>query len=121
MFLVSVVPGFVNFISIVYDNDVAEDGDTKCVYTYKLLEDYKNGDLEIVLEVTAWWKFKVVGCWKQCLISTFNTVHAEAHFLKSLFLFSVVCLRLVLVLSCLFTVNSCSQLFVYKLFIPLFC
>ena len=90
--VISVVPGFVNFYNIVYDNDVAEDGVTKCVYTYKLLEDYKNGDLEIVLEVTAWWKFKVVGCRKQCLISTFNTVHAEAHFLKSLFLFSVVCL-----------------------------
>ena len=56
--VISVVPGFVNVYNIVYDNDVAKDGVTKCVYT--LLEYYKNGDLEIVLEVTAWRNFKVV-------------------------------------------------------------
>lgn len=43
--VISVVTGFVNFINTVYDNDLAEDGVTKCVYTYKLLEDYKNVDL----------------------------------------------------------------------------
>lgn len=50
--VISVVPGFVSFYNIVYDNDVAEDGITKCVYTYKLLDDYKKGDLEIIPEVS---------------------------------------------------------------------
>lgn len=50
--VISVVPGFVNFYNIVYDNDVSEDGITKCVYTYKLLDDYKKGDLEIIPEVS---------------------------------------------------------------------
>jgi hypothetical protein len=51
--VISVVPGFVNFYNIVYDNDVALDGVTKCIFTYKLLEDYTNGDFEIVVEESA--------------------------------------------------------------------
>lgn len=50
--VISVVPGFVSFYNIVYDNDVAEDGITKCVYTYKLSDDCKKGDLEIIPEVS---------------------------------------------------------------------
>lgn len=49
--VISVVLGFVNFYNIVYDNDVVEDGIIKCVYIYKFLDDYKKGDLEIILEV----------------------------------------------------------------------
>lgn len=50
--VISVVPGFVNFYNIVYDKDVGADGITQTLYTYKLLEDYRNGDLDIILEVT---------------------------------------------------------------------
>jgi hypothetical protein len=40
-FVISSVPGFRNFYNIIYEND-------ENVYTYKLLEDYANGDLEII-------------------------------------------------------------------------
>jgi len=39
--VISQVPGFSNWYNIVY-----EEGDT--VYTFQLMEDYTNGDLEII-------------------------------------------------------------------------
>lgn len=46
--VISGVLGFMNFCSIVYDNDVVEDGIIKCVYIYKFLNDYKKGDFKII-------------------------------------------------------------------------
>lgn len=43
--VVSVVPGYPEWLNVVYDNDPA-------VYVYKLAEDYKNEDLEILPEHT---------------------------------------------------------------------
>ena len=43
--VVSVVPGYPEWLNVVYDNDPA-------VYVYKLTEDYKNEDLEILPEHT---------------------------------------------------------------------
>ena len=41
-YIISTVPGFNQWFNIVYDND-------DNVYTYKLLDDYSNGDLEIIV------------------------------------------------------------------------
>ncbi|XP_060582463.1 uncharacterized protein LOC132738872 [Ruditapes philippinarum] len=41
--VISVVPGYPDWYNVVYDNDVA-------VYTYKLLDDYRNKDLKIIPE-----------------------------------------------------------------------
>lgn len=77
--VISVVPGFVNFYNIVYDNDVAEDGVTKCVYAYVigilykwLFRDSPGGNCMVEVQSCC--------CRKQCLIFTFNTDHAEYHF-----------------------------------------
>ena len=42
--VISVVPGYPDWYNVVYDDDTA-------VYTYKLLDDYKNNDLKIIPEV----------------------------------------------------------------------
>ncbi|VDI69835.1 Hypothetical predicted protein [Mytilus galloprovincialis] len=52
--VISVVKGFPDFYNIVYDTDMTDVGDTSsasAIYTYKLKEDYRNGNLEIIPEV----------------------------------------------------------------------
>lgn len=41
--VVSVVPGFCDWYNIKYENDTA-------IYVYQLEEDYRNGNIEIVVE-----------------------------------------------------------------------
>ena len=41
-YIISTVPSFNQWFNIIYDND-------DNVYTYKLLDDYSNGDLEIIV------------------------------------------------------------------------
>ena len=41
-YIISTVSGFNQWFNIIYDND-------DNVYTYKLLDDYSNGDLEIIV------------------------------------------------------------------------
>lgn len=65
--VISVVPGFVNFYNIVYNKDVGVDEITQNVYTYRLLEDYQKGDLEIIPEVKVMLLLEFVGvCYSYC-------------------------------------------------------
>lgn len=41
--VISVVPGFPHWYNVQYENDSA-------VYAYNLFEDYKNGDLKIIID-----------------------------------------------------------------------
>ena len=54
--VISTVQGFPAFYNIVYDSDLDKNGDVTentVIYTYKLLEDYKDKNLEIIPEVVS--------------------------------------------------------------------
>ncbi|CAC5398192.1 unnamed protein product [Mytilus coruscus] len=49
--VISVVQGFPDFYNIIYDKDVEDITTPTAIYTYKLKEDYRNGNLEIIPDV----------------------------------------------------------------------
>lgn len=54
--VISTVPGFQDFYNIIYDHELDSEGnitDTTAIYTYRLLDDYKDKKLEIIPEVVS--------------------------------------------------------------------
>ena len=51
--VVSVVKGFPDFYNIIYDKDVEDTTSPTAIYTYKLKDDYRDGNLEIIPEVVS--------------------------------------------------------------------
>lgn len=49
--VISVVKGFPDFYNVVYDCDLNDQSNPVAIYTYKLKDDYKEGNLRIVPEV----------------------------------------------------------------------
>lgn len=49
--VISVVKGFFDFYNVVYDCDLNDQFNLVVIYIYKLKDDYKEGNLRIVLEV----------------------------------------------------------------------
>lgn len=52
--VISAVKGFPDFYNIIYDVDVEDTSTPTAIYTYKLKDDYRNGNLEIIPDVVSY-------------------------------------------------------------------
>jgi hypothetical protein len=68
---ISVAKGYPDFYSIVYDIDVDDTSTATAMYTYKLKEDYRKGNLEIIPGVVSYRSFCSSSSWSSALQLTY--------------------------------------------------